>query len=339
MQRALALLTLALLACGHATQPADAPINGHIEAFQSRVARFPPARVSAATPVLPPHAVRSAPLQFELKGRYFPLPLVHGTIAGQPTWMLVDTGANSHVIASWLAKKAHLTMRSLGDVGTDHTGKSVTTYSVEHPEVVIDTWGALDDGPMLVTDVPAPIEKLGIGAFISPQWLAEEGDAIVMDLVAEQMHTAPYDDAVTNLSGRGRPIAPTGGRICEDLGSAIKGLAYVLPASIDGHDVQLLVDTGAHRTDLLTTAQVAPLLATRSVPSREQMYAASGLVRTSLVKGAKIRVGEWGITADIDLIPGVSDPVCPRDGVVSMDVLKSCVLVLGRKEMTGRCGH
>jgi predicted aspartyl protease len=331
-------LTL-LLACGHAAPPADAPVVGHPDSFQSRVARFPPARVSAATPVLPARPTRSAPLKFELKGRYFPLPLVHGTIAGQPTWMLVDTGANSHVIASWLAKKAHLTMRSLGDVGTDHTGKSVTTYSVEHAEVVLDAWGPLDDGPMLVTDVPAPIEKLGIGAFISPQWLAEAGDAVVMDLVAEEMHTSSFDDAVTNLSGRGRAIAPSGGRICEDLGSAIKGLAYVLPASIDGHDVQLLLDTGAHRTDILTTAQAGPLLASRSVPSHEQMYAASGLVRTSLVKGAKVRVGEWSITADIDLIPGVADPVCPRDGVVSMDVLKSCVLVLGKKEMTGRCGH
>jgi len=92
-------LTL-LLACGHAAPPADAPVVGHPDSFQSRVARFPPARVSAATPVLPARPTRSAPLKFELKGRYFPLPLVHGTIAGQPTWMLVDTGANSHVIAS-----------------------------------------------------------------------------------------------------------------------------------------------------------------------------------------------------------------------------------------------
>ncbi len=175
MRRALALLTLVLLACGHAAHPADAPPSAHADTFQSRVARFPPARVSAATPVLPAHPSKSAALKFELKGHYFPLPLVHGTIAGQPTWMLVDTGANSHIIASWLAKKAHLPMRSLGDVGTDHTGKSVTTYSVEHPAVVIDSWGAIDDGPMLVTDVPMPIEKLGIGMFISPQWLAEEG--------------------------------------------------------------------------------------------------------------------------------------------------------------------
>jgi len=44
------------------------------------------------------------------------------------------------------------------------------------------------------------------------------------------------------------------------------------------------------------------------------------------------------LTTDIDLVPGVSDPVCPRDGVVSMDALASCTLLLGRKQLRGRCG-
>jgi hypothetical protein len=44
------------------------------------------------------------------------------------------------------------------------------------------------------------------------------------------------------------------------------------------------------------------------------------------------------VRADIDLSPGAADPFCPRDGVVSMDVLRSCVLVLGKTSMAGRCG-
>jgi predicted aspartyl protease len=252
--------------------------------------------------------------------------------------MLVDTGANSHVIASWLAKKAKLPLKSLGDVGTDHTGKSVPTYSVEKPQVVIDKWGALDEGPMLVTEVPGPIERLGIGAFISPQWLGLEGEGVVMDFVAKQMRTAPYEEAARSLAGRGKSLAPSGGRLCEDTGSAIKGLAFVLPASIEGKSVQLLLDTGAHKTDVLTTSRLGVELTPRSVPSSEQMYAASGLVQTRVVKQASVKVGDFSITSDIDIIPGIADPVCPRDGVVSMDVLKSCVIVLGRRQMTGSCG-
>jgi predicted aspartyl protease len=102
--------------------------------------------------------------------------------------------------------------------------------------------------------------------------------------------------------------------------------------------VDLLVDTGAHRTDLLTTSKAGKVLAGRARPSQEQMYAASGLVKTSLVRAAAVKIGEYALTADIDLVPGVADPICPRDGVVSMDALSSCTLLLGRKQLRGRCG-
>ena len=328
------LALLALASCGGAREPTPS----------ARAAAGP--RVAATVPGGPPALageVASGPrhvaLRYELNGRKFPLPLVHGTIAGTPVWMLVDTGANSHVIASWVARKAGMAMRPLGDVGSDHTGRAVRAYTVEHPGVNIDDWGPLRDGPMLVTDVPEPIERIGIGAFVSPQWLAAAGDALVLDLANREMHTAPWDDAAQALDGHaGREIAPRGVRLCRDDASTIRGLAFVLRASIDGHGVDLLLDTGAHRTDLLSTSLTARLLSVRATPSREQMYAASGLVKTSLVRAAALQIGDWALTSDIDLVPGVADPLCPRDGVVSMDALQSCTLLLGRDRVRGRCG-
>ncbi len=302
------------------------------------VAATVPGGSTAIAPEVQVGARRIA-LKFDLNGRKFPLPLVHGSIAGLPVWMLIDTGANSHVIASWVARKTGLAMRPLGDVGSDHTGRAVSAYTVEHPGVSIDDWGALADGPMLVTDVPEPIERIGIGAFISPQWLAAAGDALVLDLADREMRTAGWEEASQALDARpGQEIAPRGVRLCRDDASAIKGLAFVLRASVDGHGVDLLLDTGAHRTDLLTTSQAAKLLAARATPNREQMYAASGLVKTSLVHAADVRIGDWSLTSDVDLVPGVADPVCPRDGVVSMDALQSCTLLLGRDTVRGRCG-
>jgi predicted aspartyl protease len=302
--------------------------------------------VAATVPGGPVSGLAEAPsgphhvaLKYELNGRKFPLPLVHGAIAGIPVWMLVDTGANSHVIASWVARKAGLPMRPLGDVGSDHTGRAVTAYTVDHPAMTIDDWGGLADGPMLVTDVPEPIERIGIGAFVSPQWLAAPGEALVLDLASREMHTAPWDEASQSLDAQaGQEIAPRGVRLCKDDASTIKGLAFVLRASVDGHGVDLLLDTGAHRTDLLTTSATGRALSARATPSREQMYAASGLVKTSLVRAADLRIGEWSLTSDIDLVPGVADPLCPRDGVVSMDALQSCTLLLGRNGVRGRCG-
>jgi predicted aspartyl protease len=334
--RVAGLLVVALAGCGGASAQASAPTA---LPSASLAASLPESSAAAVASVEVPVGPRRVALRFELNGRAFPLPLVHGTVAGEPIWMLVDTGANSHVIASWVARKAGMSMHALGDVGSDHTGRAVSAYTVEHPAMTIDGWGPLAGGPMLVTDVPEPIARIGIGAFVSPQWLASAGDAVVLDLVNREMRTAPWEDAVRALEqAPGHDVAPAGARLCEDTASAIKGLAFVLPASIDGHGVDLLLDTGAHRTDLLTTSKAGKVLAGRARPSREQMYAASGLVKTSLVRAAAVKIGDWTLTTDIDLVPGVADPVCPRDGVVSMDALASCTLLLGRKQLRGRCG-
>jgi predicted aspartyl protease len=328
-------LVACLTACGGAAVQAPPPVTQSA----SIAASLPESSAAPLPPTELTQGQRKVVLRFELNGRKFPLPLVHGSVNGEPVWMLVDTGANSHVIASWVARKVGLPMRPLGEVGSDHTGRAVSAYTVEHPVVSIDEWGPLTEGPMLVTDVPEPIARIGIGAFVSPQWLAGRRDAVVLDLPSREMRSAPWDDAQRAMDSLpGREIAPNGARLCEDTASAIKGLAFVLPASIDGHGVDLLVDTGAHRTDLLTTSKAGRLLAGRARPSKEQMYAASGLVRTSLVRAAAVRIGEWSMTTDIDLVPGVADPVCPRDGVVSMDALASCTLLLGRRQLRGRCG-
>jgi predicted aspartyl protease len=320
---------LALVACG---PQATATRVAHPE-----IAAWTPGDETIAHTERPREA-RKVGLEFSLHGRPFPLPLVHGTVAGTPTWMLVDTGANSHVIAGWLARKVGLALRRLGDVGTDHVGQSIPTFRVDQPDVVIEGWGPIGSGPMLVTDVPEAIEHLGIGAFVSPQSLAN-GAAVVLDFPAKEMRLAAYDEAEALLKQDhgGHLLSPNGGVACEDTESPIRGLAYVIPATVEGQGVTLLVDTGAQRTDLLGSSRAGRLLAPRSAANREQMFAASGRVRTRTLKGAEVVVGSWSLRTDIDLMPGATDPFCPRDGVVSMDVLSSCVLVLGPDRLFGKC--
>ena len=130
--RSVLLVGVAGCASARATGPtagphADAPLVA---------ARVPSA--PAPPTADPTSSARRVALHFELNGHKFPLPLVHGVISGVPVWMLVDTGANSHVIARWVARKAGLRMRALGDVGSDHTWRAVAAYSVEHPKVGTD---------------------------------------------------------------------------------------------------------------------------------------------------------------------------------------------------------
>lgn len=297
------------------------------------------ARLAAATPSVaerPPMA-RRARLVYEIRGRAFPLPLVRGTIAGHPVLMLVDTGANSHVIAGWFARKLGLSMKKLGDTGTDHVGKTIATFRVEKPELTIDEWGALVPTPVLATEVPSVIEKLGIGAFISPQRLVEAGDAVLLDLAKGEMRPAWWDEAHYELSAVGVPLVLGDARACEETEGPIKGLAFVVPAAVDSQRVELLVDTGAQHSDVFTASAAGQRLAAQSTVNKEPMYTASGKISARKLKGAHVTAGSFSVATDVDLIGGGADSSCPRDGVLAMDVLRSCSLLLGRSRIYGRC--
>jgi predicted aspartyl protease len=301
------------------------------------------ARLAAATSAGGPHPkpTRRAALKFEVRGRTFPMPLVTGTIAKTPVTMLVDTGANSHVIAGWLARKLGLRMREVGDVGADHVGKAIATFRVENAEMTVDGWGPLAGGEVLATEVPKVIEELGIGAFLSPQRLVEEGDAVVLDLPAGELRAAWFDEARTELAASGASGAPLvagdGGRACEDDGGPIKGLSFVVPATIDSHRAELLLDTGAPRSDLFMSSRAGAKLLARSTANDDAMVTVSGAISARRLRGARVSAGAFSAVSDVELVPGAADASCPRDGVLAMDVLRSCTLVLGRSRVYGRC--
>jgi hypothetical protein len=251
--------------------------------------------------------------------------------------MLVDTGANSHVIAGWFARKLGLPMKKLGDVGTDHVGKTIATFRIEKPDMAIDEWGPLTPVPVLATDVPEVIEKLGIGAFISPQRLVEEGDSVVLDLAKGELRPAWWDEARYELSATGSPLVVGEPRACEETEGPIKGLAYVLPATVESQRVELLLDTGAQHSDVFTTSLAGQKLAAQSTVNKEPMYTASGKISARKLRSARINAGSFSVTTDVDLIGGAADSSCPRDGVLAMDFLRSCTLLLGRSRIYGRC--
>jgi hypothetical protein len=278
---------------------------------------------------------RRVDLEFSLGNKPFPLPLVHGVVAGVPTLILVDTGANAHIISSALARKAQLTTKSFGDVGVDHTGRSIETRRAPHPQMRIEGWGELPDEPMLVTDVPDAVTRLGIGAFLSPQQLASDDFAVVLDFQKSEMRQMHKGEALDNTAGSALALDPP--RQCLDKDSPLQGLAYVLHGQIEGNDAELMLDTGAHHSDLLATSKPAKALLPKSEPSKESVYAASGKVTPRTVKGAQMRIGAVEVTRDVDLIPGKEDDFCPRDGVLAMDVLKKCVIVIDRRTVSGLC--
>jgi hypothetical protein len=303
--------------------------------------RSPQARLATAAPGPETHGplTRRATIRYELRGKGFPLPMVTGTIAGQPANMLVDTGANSHVIAGWFARKHALPMKKLGDIGTDHIGRTIATYRIDKPDMVLDDWGKLSVTTVLATEVPEVIEKLGIGGFISPQRLVEEGDSVWLDLSKGEIRAAWWDEAFPELPELGAPFVwgADQGHACEENDGPVKGLAFVVPASVETQRVQLLVDTGAQHSDVFSGSAAGQKLLAQSVPNKEPMYTASGKISARKLRGARVTAGSFSVTSDVDLIQGAADGSCPRDGVLAMDVLRACTLLLGRTRVAGRC--
>jgi hypothetical protein len=156
------------LSCGGAKAPAHAPSAAVLATASSAQKSGSQAPRAAA---LPPGEKRAI-LHYEVNGRHYDHPLVQATLAGERTMMLVDTGAASHVLAGWLARKAGLSLKKRGDVGADHAGRTIAEFRVEHPGLAIDGWGDLADEPALAAEVPAFFEEFGIGGFVSPQHLA-----------------------------------------------------------------------------------------------------------------------------------------------------------------------
>lgn len=287
----------------------------------------------------PPPPLRRARLEYEVQGRSLTLPVVRGSIGGLPTLFLIDTGANTHALTRWAAKKAKIGLEDKGDSSTDHSGKAMTSLRAARPAIRIEGWGAIPDRETLVIDVPEGLEKLGIGGFLSPQRLP---GTVVLDLLRGEMREGrdanEEKGALAEWASFSRPEPRSlpEAVACRDDTTPLGALSFVVPAKIEDQNVSLLVDTGAQRTDLFSGSTAGRAISPRA-EAGNQVLLASGKVDTKLLRDGAVVVGDVRAKLDVGLLPGSADPLCPRDGVLAMDVLRRCVLVFADGTFHGRC--
>lgn len=297
----------------------------------------PRAPAPVSTPAPPPKPFH-AKLLYEIRGHAYPLPIVRGTVNGTPTSMLVDTGANAHIVAGWFARKLGLPLNKLESSGSDHLGRAVASYRIDDAKLAIDGWGTANDGPVLAMEVSEVLERLGVGVFVSPQHLALDGQVVVLDLNHAEMRAESANDVDVPVEGPGRSlIGEANVHTCADPSDTVDARTFVVSATVDGQEASLLLDTGARRTDLFTTSKPGKALFEKSSKARDATYTASGTTYVRKLRGAKVVVGEVDISTDVDLMDGTTDAICPRDGVLAMDVLRACTLVFDEKGVSGRC--
>lgn len=280
------------------------------------------ARVDVGAPRSAPFTPKEAALTVDLTGRTFPLPLVHGKVGGRPAWILLDTGANTHVVAEWLAKEIDLPREKSDNASSDHLGRSFQSYRVD-ALLEVDGLGTVGERATVAIAMPALFQRLGIGAILSPQRLVTSSSEVVLDFRKKLFRLG---------APRGYPVNAAdvavdfpGARRCAENGESA---VWVIGAHVGGYAVDLMLDTGADRTDLFEGGKAGTRLRPRSAPRQGGIYAASGTAPSRHLPETDIEIGRVKRKVDLDLLPGSKDDACPRDGVLGMDVLASCTVIL-----------
>ncbi|WP_394833902.1 retroviral-like aspartic protease family protein [Pendulispora rubella] len=282
----------------------------------------------SAAPVLQ----RKAVVRYDVAG-LAPLPFVRGAVGRETTWMLLDTGASTHVATAAVTRRGGVKTVAGGDNIEDHSSATLASTRAEAAQVSLEGWGKLPQGQLLVIEQneASLASKANVGVFLSPQRL-EEGRIVVLDLRIAELRTAADElEVMRTLATRARDPLLRGVRVCSGV--------FVAQARVEGQTADLLIDTGATRSTIYETTEAGRLLGPRTTKSNLQSETPSGKLQSRTYHGAQIEAGDFQVKTDVEVFSGGPPADCKTDGVLGFPALRSCVLVFGprRGQLRARC--
>lgn len=266
----------------------------------------------------PPHSVLfEVPITFDVGARTVHSPMVQVKVNGIETKLILDTGATAHVLTLDLVRRARMAAQPT-DPGTDHTGARVPSWSLGTVPIDIDGY-VLSFADVQAIEGPAVFKEWGIGGFLSPQSLHQDG-WVVIDLIGDALMFVEVEEAAmtTWLSERFPTLEPL--KVTREPGEAVRILASIEPFG----PVVTMLNTGTPETEFARSSLVN-LKGTRADGAG---FGVSGAeVAGAVVKDQTLRVGD--LTVPIDTL-FVRDEVAPEhpDGQIGMDVLRRTVLAI-----------
>jgi predicted aspartyl protease len=263
----------------------------------------------------------------------FPSPVLRATVNGQSVWFLIDTGASVHTLARWFATAAHLGLRDLNTTLRGSTGATSQARAAGPVQLETRDGGAISVRDAVVVDLPQVFADQHIGGLISPQLLARAGEAAVLNLRTPSLSFAPFDGALAGL-GLAPSAATSGTHVCPSSGPP-PGRSYGASVTIAGITADMTTDTGATSTVVAST-RIARALVARSQPNGQVQGVGGEAQSVKTVAGVSIMRG--GAARRADVILGGTSAGCGADGLLGMDALRGCTLVLGETTMAWSCG-
>lgn len=264
-----------------------------------------------------PHILLDVPITFAVgEGRTTHAPMIHATIHGTPTKLIVDTGSTDHILTIELARELGLEAVP-GEAGIDSTGASVASWTLGTVSAEIGGQAFELENVIAIT-APAPFPGFGIGGILSAQHINADVWA-TLDLAGERF--VLLDGNKAEMTAWLTALAPTLELL--RLERAGGDTTILVSAAVEPHEaVVTMLDTGGKRTQFTRAA----------VPDAgEGPQASSGhgvgggasvgtelTDRTLVVGGARLPVPALIVGQEMD----------GRDGLVGMDVLRGTVLTV-----------
>jgi len=269
----------------------------------------------------------------DLAASGFPSPLLRATANGQVVWFLIDTGASAHTLARWFATASHLSLHDTKTTLLGSTGATSQARAAGPIQLETRDGGTISVREAVVADFPQAFADQHIGGLISPQLLAPAGQAAILNLQTPSLSFAPFDGAVAAL-GLAPSAAMASAHVCPSAGPP-PGRTYSASVTIAGITADMTTDTGATSTVVAST-RVTRALAARSQENGRVEGVGGGPQAAKTVAGVTIVRG--GSAKKADVVLGGTSAGCGADGLLGMDALRGCTLVLGEKTMAWSCG-
>jgi predicted aspartyl protease len=263
----------------------------------------------------------------------FPSPVLRATVNGQSVWFLIDTGASVHTLARWFATATHLGLRDTQTTLRGSTGATSQARAAGPIQLETRDGGTISVREAVVVDLPQVFADQHIGGLISPQLLARAGEAVILNLRTPSLSFAPFDGALASL-GLAPSAATSGTHVCPT-GGPPPGRSYGASVTIAGITADMTTDTGATSTVVAST-RIARALVARSQANGQIQGVGGDAQSAKTVAGVSIVRG--GAARKADVILGGTSAGCGADGLLGMDALRGCTLVLGETTMAWSCG-
>lgn len=259
--------------------------------------------------------------------------MVKARIAGHEAMFIIDSGASVNVLADWYARLAEIPTTTATGTATGSGGKTAAVQTARRLRGHWSNGQGFTLKEAIVVAFPPLFETLHLAGLVSPQLLAPDGTAAVLDLKVPSLKFEPFARAMTDLHLSQAITIPQ--QVCRDPDSQFVNRVYLAPVTAAGVTDRVLIDSGATKTIFSAESNIAHAIETTSELGPRSEGVGGEVSGQRMVPNVQMLRG--GQTAALSPSIGKVAAPCDAKGLLGMDALRSCLLILGDSEMAISC--